>query len=147
MMLPVCSATLDHSVSLEMALGLGSGSPNYQPQGHAHLEWPEPCCLPPSKTAGTLEVPDFHQPKVGAQSFPPLLSKWHPAPALPSMVARNVSSGSQAALQSTCVCVLCREPRHQTQVQEAKDHAGVNFNTEVDLFWVKEEMPCFPSRP
>lgn len=51
------------------------------------------------------------------------------------------------SLQSTCVSVLRREPRQQTQVQDAEDHAGVNFNTEVDLFWVKEEMSSFPSRP
>lgn len=51
-----------------------------------------------------------------------------------------------AGLQSTHVTVQGTTPGHQTQVQEAGDHAEASFNNGAGLFWVKEEMP-FPGSP
>lgn len=58
------------------------------------------------------------------------------------------SAGSWAVLQSTHVTAPMQgtRPVHQTQVQEAEDHAEASFNTGAGLFWVKEEMP-FPGSP
>lgn len=83
----------------------------------------------------------------GAQSPPPHASAAQ-ALALPSKVARAVSAGSWAVLQSTHVTAPMQgtTPGHQTQVQEVGDHAEASFNTGAGLFWVKEEMP-FPGSP
>lgn len=147
----MCTATANQSLSVTGISGLGSGCWNRDMQ-HAHSEWPEPCPPLHSKTAARhgqgypwdSEAPDLHgrSPKL-----PPHASAAQ-ALALPSKVARAVSAGSWAVLQSTHVTAPMQgtTPGHQTQVQEVGDHAEASFNTGAGLFWVKEEMP-FPGSP